>query len=55
MKIDIVTPLGRIYQGEIKELSLKLFAKKIRQYTVDLKLIEEEFSTQAENKTSKNI
>ena len=42
------------YQGEIKELSLKLFAKKIRQYTVDLKLIEEEFSTQAENKTSKN-
>ena len=42
------------HQGEIKELSLKLFAKKIRQYTVDLKLIEEEFSTQAENKTSKN-
>ena len=42
------------YQGEIKELSLKLFAKKIRQYTVDLNLIEEEFSTQAENKTSKN-
>ena len=42
------------YQGEIKELSLKLFAKKIRQYTVDLKLIEEEFSTQAENKTAKN-
>ncbi len=42
------------YQGEIKELSLKLFAKKIRQHTVDLKLIEEEFSTQAENKTSKN-
>jgi len=42
------------YQGEIKELSLKLFAKKIRQYTVELKLIEEEFSTQAENKTSKN-
>ena len=42
------------YQGEIKELSLKLFAKKIRQYTVDLKLIEEKFSTQAENKTSKN-
>ena len=42
------------HQGEIKELSLKLFAKKIRQHTVDLKLIEEEFSTQAENKTSKN-
>ena len=42
------------YKGEIKELSLKLFAKKIRQYTVDLKLIEEEFSTQAENKTGKN-
>jgi chromosome segregation protein len=42
------------YQGEIKELSLKLFAKKIRQYAIDLNLIEEEFSTQAENKTSKN-
>ena len=42
------------HQGEIKELSLKLFAKKIRQHTFDLKLIEEEFSTQAENKTSKN-
>jgi len=42
------------YKGEIKELSLKLFAKKIRQHTVDLKLIEEEFSTQAENKTGKN-
>jgi len=41
-------------QGEIKELSLKLFAKKIRQYTADLKVIEEEFSAQAENKTAKN-
>ena len=42
------------FQGEIKELSLKLFAKKIRQYTADLKVIEEEFSAQAENKTAKN-
>ena len=42
------------FQGEIKELSLKLFAKKIRQYTADLKVIEEEFSAQTENKTAKN-
>ena len=42
------------YQGEIKEFSLKLFSKKIRQYTVDLKAIEKEFATQAENKTEKN-
>ena len=42
------------YQGEIKELSLKLFAKKIRQYTVDLKVFEEKFSAQAENKTEKS-
>ena len=42
------------YQGKIKELSLKLFAKKIRQYTVDLKAIEEEFSAQTENKAEKN-
>ena len=41
-------------QGEIKELSLKLFAKKIRQYTADLKVIGEEFSAQTENKTAKN-
>ena len=42
------------FQGEIKELSLKLFAKKIRQYTADLKVIGEEFSAQTENKTAKN-
>ena len=42
------------YQGEIKALSLKLFAKKIRQYTVDLKAFDEEFSAQVENKTGKN-
>ena len=42
------------FQGEIKELSLKLFAKKIRQYTADLKVIEEELSAQTENKTAKN-
>ena len=41
-------------QGEIKELSLKLFAKKIRQYTADLKVIGEERSAQTENKTAKN-
>ncbi len=42
------------YQGEVKELSLKLFAKKIRQYTVDLEAIEEEFAGQGESKTEKN-
>ena len=42
------------FQGEIKELSLKLFAKKIRQYTADLKVIGEEFSAQTKNKTAKN-
>ena len=42
------------YQGEIKELSLKLFAKKIQQYSIDLKLLEEEYVVQAEDKTEKN-
>ena len=42
------------YQGEIKELSLKLFAKKIRQYSSDLKILEEEYVVQAEDKTEKN-
>ena len=42
------------YQGEIKELSLKLFAKKIRQYSIDLKILEEEYVVQAEDKTEKN-
>lgn len=42
------------YQGEIKEFSLKLFAKKMRQYTTDLEIIENELTTQTENKTEKN-
>jgi chromosome segregation protein len=42
------------YKGEIKDLSLKLFAKKIRQFTTNLKVIEEELSVQVENKTEKN-
>jgi|TARA_B100001964_G_scaffold67343_1_gene76532 chromosome segregation protein len=42
------------YQGEVKELSLKLFAKKIRQYKIDLEAIEEEFAEQAESKAEKN-
>ena len=42
------------YQGEIKELSLKLFARKILQYTVNLKAIDEELTAQTENKTGKN-
>ena len=42
------------FQGEIKELSLKLFAKKIHQYTTNLQVIEEDLSSQIENKTEKN-
>ena len=42
------------FQGEIKELSLKLFAKKVRQYTTNLQEIKEELSVQIENKTEKN-
>jgi chromosome segregation protein len=42
------------FQGEIKELSVKLFAKKINQYTTDLKIIEKELLVQVENKTEKN-
>ena len=42
------------YQGEIKELSLKMFAKKIRQYSIDLEILEGEYKVQAEDKTEKN-
>ena len=42
------------FQGEIKELSLNLFAKKIHQYTTNLQVIEEDLSSQIENKTEKN-
>ena len=42
------------YQAEIKELSLKLFARKIRQYQVDLETIEKEFTTQTGQKTEWN-
>lgn len=42
------------YQAEIKELSLKLFARKIRQYQVDLETIEKAFTTQTGQKTEWN-
>ena len=42
------------YQTEVKELSLKLFAKKIRQYKIELEAIEKEFTLHSEQKTESN-
>ena len=39
------------YQAEIKDLSLKLFSRKIRQYQSELKEIETVYSAQVEEKT----
>ena len=41
------------YQFEVKELSLKLFSKKIRLYRNELEEIEKEYNTQNEQKTQK--
>ncbi len=41
------------YQAEVKELSLKLFAKKIRHYQSESQEIEQEYNNQNEQKTQK--
>ena len=42
------------YQAEIKDLSLKLFSRKIRQYQSELKEIETAYSAQAEQKAQQS-